>query len=123
MISGIVNDSIEPRVQVRVFGTEGRSSTVDAVIDTGFSGYLALSQMVIHSLCLPFLGERKAQLADGEFVDLRLFRAAVDWNGQNRGVQIIESEGGPLVGMAMLRGFQLCIDVAPLGAVLVKPLP
>ncbi len=122
MITGIVTDSMDAIVEVRVVGEATQGTTVAAVIDTGFNGYLTLPRPVIQSLGLHDRGVRRAQLADGQMVLVRLYRATAVWNDQNRAVQIVEAEGSPLIGMAMLRGFRLSIDVESRGSVLVESL-
>ncbi len=53
MISGTVTDLLEATVSLEVRGDDGKSHPVTAIIDTGFSGELTLSQSLIDSLQLP----------------------------------------------------------------------
>ena len=51
------------------------------------------------------------------------FRGTVLWRNQRRTVRIIESEGDPLVGTALLWGSLLTAEMTDNGAVAIGPLP
>ena len=57
------------------------------------------------------------ELANGETVNFDLFSAAVLWDGEVRQVVVCAADGGPLVGIAMLRGCHLGVDVEDGGRV------
>ena len=84
MITGIVTANREAVIQIRVRGASGRVETVEAVIDTGFNGFLTLSAQRIAGLALPFGGTTRAVLGDGREVSLELFEATVVWDDQER---------------------------------------
>lgn len=63
-------------MRVTVAGPQGSEHTVDAVIDTEFSGGLMLPAALVESLGLRPAGHAKAQLADGSFVTVRKFAAS-----------------------------------------------
>ncbi len=56
MIEGFVNARLEAVVTVTLQGPAGQTQEVDAVIDTGFNGYLNLP-MTMADLELPVVGE------------------------------------------------------------------
>jgi predicted aspartyl protease len=56
-----------------------------------------------------------AVLADGSAVETRVHRARVVWHGRERRVRVLATEGGPLVGMGLLRSSRLAMDVVPGG--------
>lgn len=66
---------------------------------------------------LPVVGRGAAILADGRAVETRYHRGRVLWHGREREVQVLSAEGGPLVGMTLLRGDLLTIEVVPGGEV------
>jgi clan AA aspartic protease len=100
----------------------GSQTELEAVVDTGFTGALCLGTEQIESLGLPLLGRGAAVLADGRAVETRYHRGQVIWHDREREVQVICADGGPLVGMALLRGGLLTIEVAPGGEVSVVKL-
>jgi clan AA aspartic protease len=112
---------------MRVLGSaeqlDGESGLVDVVIDTGFTGQLVLPPEAVGRLGLPGSGRRRAILADGRTVEVNVYLARVIWHGRERAVQVLATEGGPLVGMALLGGSWLTVDAAPDGFVLVEELP
>jgi len=74
-------------------------------------------------LGLPFAGNRRATLGDGSVVELDLFLATVVWDAQERDVLVLQAEGGPLVGMALLYGNRILLDVVDGGPVTIEMLP
>jgi len=54
MISGWVNSYREAIVHLPVRSLDGREQGIEAVIDTGFNGYLTLPPDLISALNLPF---------------------------------------------------------------------
>lgn len=122
----VTTDGRQAVLAMRVLGSaeqlDGESGLVDAVIDTGFTGQLALPPEAVGRLGLPGRGRRRAILADGRTVEVNVFLARIVWHGRERAVQVLATEGGPLVGMALLRGSRLTVDAAPDGPVLVEEL-
>ena len=55
MIEGVVNAVREAVVPLAVAGPAGRTLPIDAVIDTGFSGFLTLPAALVSELQLPFV--------------------------------------------------------------------
>jgi clan AA aspartic protease len=123
MISGVVTDGREATIHLVIEGPSGGEASMDVVIDTGFNGYLTLPSAVISALGLRSHGVRRAILGDGRAVVLTMFRASVAWEGKLRPVQALEAEGSPLVGMALLEGSRVILDVKSGGAVTIEPLP
>jgi clan AA aspartic protease len=93
------------------------------VIDTGFNGYLTLPPDLIPLLQLASAGSRQAILGDGSTVTMNNYLATVSWHGSNREVLALESNGGPLIGMSLLHGSRLTMDVADHGDVTIQELP
>ena len=95
---------------------------VEAVIDTGFNGYLTLSTERVTYLSLPTEAQTQATLADGTEVSLDMVYVQVQWGEEYRTIPSLVAEGDSLIGMSLLYGYNLSIDVVDGGRVSVIPL-
>jgi clan AA aspartic protease len=120
-MTGRVTDS-EAVIQLIVHGSRGRRRTVEAVVDTGFSGWLTLPPRLIKDLGLPWRKRDRATLGDGSEIVFDTYRGVVSWDGRRRGGAVDEADTDPLIGMAMLDGYELRIQVCARGKVTVRPL-
>lgn len=123
MIIGQVNHRNEAILPVQVGASSGPKQTFDAVIDTGFSGYLSLPLDVITALPLPFIETQTFSLGNNAIVDFDLYGATLLWDGQEREILVLASEAHPLVGMSLLKGFRVCIDAVDGGEVRIEARP
>jgi clan AA aspartic protease len=123
MIRGQVNAAKQALIPLQLCGSERQTITVDAVVDTGFDGLLTLPPDLVARLGLPFGMTRSYELGDGGKVAFDIHRTTVLWDGQEREVEAIVTSGGALVGMAMLRGYRLFVDVVDGGEVLIEARP
>jgi len=123
MIAGTVNVDLEATLRLGVQDTNGQLHDVDAVIDTGFNGFLTLPPAQITALGLPWLSRQQGQLADGTLQVFDVYAATVVWDGRPRTIEVEGVDAQQLVGMELMRGFELRIRVAPGGAVTLKAVP
>ena len=121
-ITGTVVAGREAVIPLTVVGFRGRTTVIEAVIDTGFTGHLTLPLNLTRSLDLPLLGSRYVTLANGATASLDVYRAAVLWEGTERLVRAFVSEGTPLVGMYLLYGSEVRLRVVDGGSVVIEPL-
>jgi clan AA aspartic protease len=122
-MTGTVTPYREAALAVIVRGPHGQEEEVEAIVDTGFTGFLTLPSTLIATLALVFHSRTIATLADGTSVLLPIYEATVLWDGQERDVLVLEAEGGCLLGMSLLYGSRLTIDVIDGGSVTVTLLP
>ena len=122
MIEGNVNTALEAIITLAVSGTAERSSHVDALIDTGYGGDITLPSDVVNDLGLMRVGSTMLTLANGNEEVFDTYVASVDWSGSERGVAVHETESVPLIGMRMLEGQRLQVDVERGGRVLIETL-
>lgn len=122
MIYGSVNQNCEAILPI-VVKHNTRTELVDAVIDTGFSGLLTLPASLITVLGVSWKGRDIATLGDGIACIFEVYIAEVIWDGQYRTIDINESETVPLIGMRLLRGYDLHIQAIEGGTVKVEALP
>jgi clan AA aspartic protease len=123
MMQGLVNQNCEAIIAVVVGHGKLRQQMVQAVIDTGFTGFLSLPLSLIESLELPWIFRDAATLGDGSEVLFDMYRASVIWHGQYRVVDVAAAEAEPLVGMSLLYGSKLQIVATAGGMVTIEELP
>ena len=123
MIIGIVNEYIEAIIRLVVHGPKGHEQELDAVVDTGFDGSLSLPPAIITALGLPYRQRGRAILANGSEAVFNIHEATVDWDGQLRRIKVDDADADPLVGMDLLYGYELKIDVVEGGGVIINLLP
>lgn len=117
MISGEVNRDYEAVIRLTVAGPSGQAREVAAIIDTGINGALTVPADLIASLDLPPRGLGRAHLGDGSEILFARHAASVSWDGRQRRVYIDAAETEPLLGMGLLRGYELAVQVWPGGEV------
>lgn len=121
MITGKITVYQEAVIELEV-GSSNQSEKIEAVIDTGFTGYLTLPSALVSRLNLQQAGEQRAILGDENRVVLKRHIAKVLWHGAERNVYVLQAEGGPLVGMSLLYGSRLILDVVTDGNVTIDAL-
>ena len=119
---GVVTADREATVRLIARGPFGAEEAVVAVIDTGFNGYLTLPRHLVAALNLNHHSFTSAMLGDGSHVSLSRYEGIVLWDGREREILALEADGGPLVGMALLQGHRLAVEVVPGGLVQIEPM-
>ncbi len=121
MISGVV-DELEARISLPVHGSNENSQEIDVVIDTGYTGGLTLRPTQIDDLQLEWQCVGRGLLADGSECLFDVFVAEVDWDQQRLRILVDEADADPLLGMKLLEGYELKMQVKPGGEVLIQRL-
>ena len=122
MIVGIVQGR-EALIRLTVRGFRGRQQDIKAVVDSGYTGWLTLPPTVIAALNLRWRTFGRGILADGSVSAFDVYRGKVVWDGRVRPVFVDEFDATPLVGMALLRGYEYKMQVPARGKVIIKRLP
>jgi clan AA aspartic protease len=107
MMQGWVNQNCEAMLPIVVGHGKVPKQMVEALIDTGFSGFLSLPLSMIESLGLPWIFSDSVTLGDGSEVIFQMYRATVIWDGEYKVVDVAASESEPLLGMSLLYGLKL----------------
>jgi clan AA aspartic protease len=123
MMRGVVNLRCEATLTVVVGNSSRQLQAINAVIDTGFSGFLSLPSEIVANLDLPWSASDVVALGDGSETLFDLYTGIVIWDGQYRDIYIAESETEPLLGMALLYGYRLQVDTIEGGLVMIEMLP
>ncbi len=124
MLRGWVNEQGEPRVELVIdLGPAGGHVVTDAVIDTGFNGYLSVPLVLLASANWELLGFEEYELASGEVVSEPVYWGRVRLAGEERPVYAVATRASDvLVGTGMLRGMVLTVDFGA-GTVLIERSP
>lgn len=120
MIEGVVNDAYEAVVSLSLQGPSGQTKDIEAVIDTGYSGFLTLPTALVTELGLPFAYIGRALLANDAEVTCDVHDVTVLWDGQPRHIKADATGSTPLVGMLLLDQHSLNIEVERGGRVVIE---
>ena len=118
-----MNANREAIVSLRIRGPGGVETTVEAVVDSGFTGSLTLPVAAVAALGLVRQSGGSAILADGSSRAFDVYAADVDWDGVWKAILASAVGAEALLGMRLLDGHTLRIDVVPAGIVEIAPLP
>lgn len=99
-IIGKVTADREARVPLIVRSGNGIEREIEAVVDTGFNGVLALPARHIDDLSLSLVGRERMLLASGDLDIARTYRAFVKLEDRVYSVRVIEG-GESLIGMGL----------------------
>jgi clan AA aspartic protease len=111
MINGIVNADFEPIIPLSICGFDGKVYTQEAIVDTGFNGWLSLPPDLIAELNLEWKRRGRAVLGDGTECVFDVYEAVLVWDGNMLTIPIDEADSEPLVGMSLMEGYQLTVQV------------
>jgi clan AA aspartic protease len=121
VISGIVADG--HAIVTIPFRIPNRADfPIEFVVDTGFTDELYLPPEAVALLNLPFRYDLPANLADNSQVMLPLHKAMILWNGEEREARVFATGRRPLIGTALLDGYELVIQFTQGGLVTIDEL-
>lgn len=123
MLTGVVSAQLEPLMRLSVRDGSDQPQEVEAVVDTGYNGFLTLPASLVASLGLTWLCRQQGRLADGSILTFDVYVAIVDWQGKRRIVEVEAADSYPLLGTLMLEGCELRINVISGGSVTVAGIP
>ena len=122
-MKGTVTSLNEALIKLRVRGGIGAESISDYVLDTGFTDYLTIRPADAVKLGTHYDHSLQYTLADGSIANLDIHTLDVLWYGIWRTVLATVVDTDPLLGMALLRGFRLTMDIVDGGIVEIVSIP
>ena len=123
MIEGMVSARHEAVIPLHIQGPDGRALEIDAVVDTGYQGLLSLPAAVVSELDLTYSHMTRLTLADDTVADLDVHYATVLWDDEPREIRADIVGSAPLIGMLLLDGYSLRVDVKVGGRVVIDAAP
>lgn len=111
MITGFVNVEFEPIIPLSIRRADGKVFTQAAIVDTGFNGWLSLPPGLITELNLRWKRRGRAILGDGSECVFNVYQAVVVWDGTLLTIPVDEADAEPLVGISLMEGYELKVQV------------
>src|SRR5438105_1574795 len=109
-------------VRVTFRGPNGQND-IDALVDTGFSGFLSLPLSLIFSLGWRWFSVEEGERADGRTEFFDIYEGTILWDGYPRTVEADAIESQPLIGMGLIQGRELLVQGFAGGMVTIRSLP
>jgi clan AA aspartic protease len=122
MMHGIVDQNCEAMIRLVVSNADKERQVIDAVIDTGFTGFLTLPLTVLTTLDLQAYSREEGTLGDGSSCIFDVYSGFVIWDGEFRRIDINASEASPLIGMSLLYGYRVQFDTIEGGTLTIQSL-
>jgi clan AA aspartic protease len=110
-------DRLEPRLTVDIFDHRGTAIPLEAVIDTGFTGFMTLPDDLVSTPDWERTRSRTIRLADGRSRRIPAYFATVLWHGNPRTISALIVAGKPLIGMSLLWNSDIAIEAREGGRV------
>ena len=111
MIEGIVNDFDEPIIRLDIHISSNNSKKVNAIIDTGFNGYISIPTILIEQSNWDFIGTEEYELANGDIVEEKLYLGKIIFDGDEIEVfSLTNRTKDVLIGTKILKNKILKVD-------------
>ena len=110
-----IDGSLYPITPVYVEGTEGSSEIFQALLDTGFTEYVALPSHEIEKLNLTPLRKVVLEFANSTHRVVQTYSATIIWCDVRRTVVVHEVGQRPTVGMELIADTHVDFDAQDLG--------
>lgn len=120
MMTGTVTADREILLSLNLLAADGSNVSVQAMLDTGFNGFLTLPPALLQVMAAKPVGTRRAELGDGQVTELRAFAVTVVWHEVPRELLAIAAETTPVIGMSLLWGSRVSFHAQEDGAVTVE---
>ena len=121
MTGGRVAPSRLPLVPLEIADGNGNWQVLTFVLDTGFTGFIAIPERYVRQLILTLDETDTAASATEQSVTLRSGYARIIRFGQQRTVRVVQAGTHRLLGMSLLWNHHLATDAVTNGAVAITP--
>ncbi|MGD1701781.1 aspartyl protease [Dapis sp. BLCC M229] len=111
MIQGYFGDKGELFFEIELIAADGSRIIVDALLDTGFTDWLAIDTQDAESLGWHFQEQEERRTALG-VATFNLYQGAVCFDGQEMKLPVVVGDGIPeiLIGLPWLEDRRLVVD-------------
>jgi len=122
MITGIVNSKGKSILRL-VVGDRGEQKILwlfSILYLMALPGFLTLPHATIVTLDLKWRGSEDVVLGDGCTQRFDVYSARIIWDGKFRPIKVNEADTDSLVGLGLLHGYQICIQITDGGSVKIR---
>ena len=111
MIEDIINNFDEPIIKLDICLSSNNSKKVNAIIDTGFNGYISIPNTLIEESNWDFLGTEEYELANGDIVEEKVYLGKIFFDGDELQVfSLTNRTNDVLIGTKVLKNKILKIN-------------
>ena len=115
MISGFFGDEDGLFFEIELLAADGNELPVDAMFDTGFSGWLAINEQDLDALGWIYVDQQTMRTAQGDSrFDIFLGKVRIDGNEFDVPVHVGQSLSEVLLGRQWLKTRRLIVDMPSL---------
>lgn len=122
MISGTVTTNFDAIVPLTLVNEGGIQHDIEAIVDTGFNGWLSLPLDLIEEMEFSWTHIAWVLLADDSETPCDVYDGSVLWNEKSRRIPVDCGGETPLIGMRLLENHMLQVMVTPNGSVTIDAL-
>ena len=90
MVKGFINENLEPIISIGIYFST--LNTFDAIIDTGFNGYISIPEKIIKLTSWIFIGHDEYELADGKILKEKVYLGEIIFNGKVQKVYVLSNK-------------------------------
>ncbi len=111
MLLGKLSDKLAPFLELSILSTDSTSRQHSFLVDTGCTLEMVLPAVILAELGWPVIETMEIQQADGSRVAVDLHEGSVVFGELARPVLAAALGTQPIIGMELLQGWQLCLDI------------
>lgn len=104
MIKGHINNQLEPIIKISI-AFDDKLMEFNAVIDTGFNGFISIPHQIINKTAWQFIGYESFELASGEIIRDKVYLGDIYLGNNKRYLYILSNKTKDI-----LIGSKLLID-------------
>ena len=120
MTAGHIDQYGHAVLPVDLFDRQDRLYRIEAMVDTGFDGFLALPTHLVQRLGLVWINRMPMQVATSEWAEFDIYEAMVWWFDARLPIRVLQTQSEILVGTRLLWESQLTVQFWQGGSVTVQ---
>ena len=99
-----------PTVRIELHSVGDSPRTVDALLESGFTGAVSLPLRDVLDLKLNRSGEHLVILADASEISVHLYEGFIGFAGKRYRCAVLATGDVPTVGMHLMKGLRVCFE-------------